>query len=120
MTRSSRFRLRWLVLTLLLGATACGGDPLDDLARLEVSMVDVAFEPSRIEVDAGEPVVLTVTNRGALEHDLDLPAAGLHVHGYPGVRETTLLKIDQPGTYEALCLTPGHAEAGMKMEVVVR
>lgn len=99
--------------------------PEDDVARpqdgrLDITMVDIAFVPDRIEIPAGEPVQLTVTNTGQLEHDLDLAATGLHVHGYPGTQQTGLLQIDQPGVYEALCVQPGHADAGMVMEVVVR
>ena len=93
--------------------------PAQGPRAVHVSMVDIAFEPDRIDIVAGQPVALTVTNDGQLEHDFDLPAAGVHVHGPPGARETTMLQIDEPGTYEALCLFPGHAEAGMRLEVIV-
>lgn len=88
--------------------------------QVDVSMVDIAFEPTRLELVAGEPVTLTVSNDGAIEHDLDLPAADLHVHAQPGDQQTTTLQIDTPGTYEAQCLLPGHAAAGMVLEVIVR
>ncbi len=117
---TSRSRLGTLAALVLLTGAACGGNPLDEITQLQVNMVDVAFEPARIEIAAGEPVALMVSNEGVLEHDLDLPAAGLHVHGYPGARQAALLMIDEPGVYEALCLTPGHADAGMRMQVVVR
>jgi uncharacterized cupredoxin-like copper-binding protein len=29
------------------------------------------------------------------------------------------LRLDEPGTYEFLCSVPGHAEAGMRGEIVV-
>lgn len=74
----------------------------------------------RADIGAGTPVTLKVRKDGAIEHDLDLPAADLHVHAKPGQEETATLQIDQAGTYDAQCLIPGHAEAGMVMQVVVQ
>lgn len=65
-----------------LGLAACGddddasiaptGDPADDSAEartVEVEMVDNAFEPTELDVEAGETVRFVFRNSGAVAHD---------------------------------------------------
>lgn len=72
MSRSLRTVLAGL---LVVTVAACGGD--DETAgnggkasrTIEVDMVDIAFEPSDIEVHAGETVRFVFTNAGDVPHD---------------------------------------------------
>ena len=72
-----------------------------------------------LEVSAGEPVNITVTNEGETLHDFTLEEADVHVNVAPGETKTTSVTINEPGTYEATCTVAGHAEAGMTIDVTV-
>ena len=123
-------------LTLMLAACAGAGDstadhggghaaseqvaePVEGARGIEVTAVDIDFEPGRLELTAGEPVNVVVSNDGETLHDFTLQEADVHLNVEPGDTGTTSLTIDKPGTYEAECTVPGHAEAGMTIEVIV-
>ena len=93
--------------------------PVEGAEEITITMVDLAFEPDRLALAAGEPVNLRVVNEGALFHDLTLDEPALHVNVDPGDTEITGLVIDEPGTYEATCTVEGHADAGMVLTIEV-
>lgn len=93
--------------------------PVEGAPGIDVAAVDIDFQPERIELTAGEPVNIVVSNDGEMLHDFTLERAGVHLNAEPGDTGTTSLTIDEPGTYEAICTVPGHAEAGMTIEVSV-
>lgn len=118
---------------LAVALAACGGSgghgghsgqekiaaPVDGAEEVAVTAVDIDFEPDSLELAAGEPVNVAVTNEGETEHDFTLEEADIHVNVPPGESKTTALTIDEPGTYKAICSVPGHADAGMTVEIVV-
>jgi uncharacterized cupredoxin-like copper-binding protein len=87
---------------------------------------EIRFVPNRIDAVAGEPVRVTLTNKGLQRHDLNFPS--LHMPGLEGVEailepgETRMitLRFDQAGTHTFQCSLPGHAVAGMTGAVFVR
>jgi plastocyanin len=93
--------------------------PVEGADEVTITMVDLAFEPHRLSLTAGEPINLRVINEGALFHDLTLDEPALHVNVDPGETEITGLVIDEPGTYEATCTVDGHADAGMLLTIQV-
>ena len=93
--------------------------PHDGAEEIVLSAVDLAFEPDRLTLSAGEPVNLRLVNDGQLFHDLTLDEPALHVNVDPGEEALTGLVIDEPGTYEAVCTVPGHEEAGMVLVIEV-
>ena len=95
-------------------------EPVDGAPQVDVTAIDIDFEPATLQLDAGEPVNVTVTNDGDALHDFTLEAAGVHVNVEPGASETTGVTVDEPGTYQAICTVPGHEEAGMVIDVEVR
>lgn len=101
------------------GADA-NADPVDGAAQVTVTTTERDFEPERLELVAGAPVNLTLTNDDSVAHDWDLAEVGAHLHAEPGEEETQAVVVDDAGTYEAICTVPGHAEAGMTMTVEVR
>jgi uncharacterized cupredoxin-like copper-binding protein len=147
---------RVLVVTIaglaLLGA-ACGGDDEDTSSAgsgstrtVEIDMVDIAFEPDRLEVAAGETVRFVFTNRGEIAHDAfigDAEAQANHeaemreaadgdAHGgghgdddsdavtvEPGESEVLTYTFDDAGSLEIGCHQPGHYDAAMKIAVEV-
>lgn len=93
--------------------------PVEGAEELAVTAVDIDFRPESMQLAAGEPVNVAVTNEGATEHDFTLEEADVHVNVPPGESKTTAVTIDEPGTYTAICTVPGHEDAGMTIEVTV-
>jgi nitrite reductase (NO-forming) len=106
-----------------LALAACGdgesGAAADDLdADVVVETVEMAYEPSRIVIPAGETVTVGLVNAGALRHDLTLPDGTRSDVLQAG--ETSVMEIG-PLTEDvvAWCSVPGHRTAGMELEIVV-
>lgn len=87
--------------------------------RVEVRMVEFRFEPSRIEVGAGQ-VQLVIRNEGAIPHDFVIPALGVKTSYVPAKKEEVLTVDLKPGTYAVECTVGGHKQAGMQGTLVVR
>ena len=131
-----------LVIGLSLAA-ACSSVPGSEPATmLAVEVKEFAFIPATLEVTAGQPVELVLTNSGTLEHDfsiLEFPTEGpatsdggmdhdmgameeqpdLHTAAAAGQSTTLQFTPSKPGTYEFFCTVDGHKEAGMVGTLVV-
>jgi nitrite reductase (NO-forming) len=112
------------------------------VTELTIVGKDIFFEPNALEVPAGGLVRLTFVNEGVMEHDwevTDLTTQDLTVlsepdgmtarmterlseaksDGFPyagapaGAEMVIEFTAEQPGSYEMLCVVPGHKEAGM-------
>lgn len=147
-------RTHILLATGLVAALAsCGDDDAadsgsgSDAARtVEIEMVDIAFEPDTVEVEAGETIRFVFTNNGTVMHDAfigdeaaqeehgremrDAESDGEHGGGghgdggdaitvEPGDTGEITYTFDEPGTLEIGCHEPGHYEAGMRVSVEV-
>lgn len=80
---------------------------------------DFRFEPSTIDLEAGQPVNLTleVTDGG---HNLVIPDIGFVLPIIDeGERTSGGLVIDEPGSYEFVCTVPGHIAEGMVGTITV-
>lgn len=80
---------------------------------------DLWFDPTSIEVVAGEPTNLALVNRGETFHDLTIDELDLGIGADPGRTTTAGVQIDEPGEYEFTCSVPGHASAGMQGTLTV-
>ena len=84
----------------------------------QIELGDLYVEPSSIEVEAGSPVVLEVTNAGAVQHDLKLDGETGTDMLDPGASATVELgPLDADA--QAWCTVPGHKEAGMVLDIDV-
>jgi plastocyanin len=125
----ARHRLGFTLLAGLWVIVGCGDDgptEVEGLPSIEgapevvVIATDFQFEPSVIEIQAGEPVniVLEVTdgghNLGIAQTEFVLPIVD------EGERTSGGLVIDEPGTYQLVCTVPGHLSEGMVGSVEVR
>lgn len=69
-----------------------GADPIDGAEAVTITATETDFEPEALELVAGVPVNLTLTNDGAVAHDWDLPEVDAHLArrtgrtGDPGAR----------------------------------
>lgn len=92
---------------------------------VEVVATEMRFSPNRIDARVGQPVLVTLVNRGSERHDLAFPA--IEMPSLRGVETLTMagqstrltLTFDSPGTYPFLCTIPGHAASGMTGAVFV-
>lgn len=115
-----------LVITLVVASIALGACQASAPGSATIVFEEMRFVPNRIDAVAGEPVRVTLTNKGLQRHDLDFPS--LHMPGLqgveailePGETRTITLTFDQPGTHTFQCSLPGHAVAGMTGAVFVR
>lgn len=113
------------VLAVAIGALA--GQNLNRVTSGSATVVleDYRFTPNRLDVKAGVPITLQLTNKGSEQHDLNFPS--LHMPALegvesildPGQTRTITLEFDQPGTHTFICSLPGHAAAGMTGAVYV-
>jgi plastocyanin len=119
-----------LAVAVLLVAPACGDDDggapevvgttVADAEAITVVATDFAYEPSTLELAAGEPVNLTLqVDEGG--HDLVVADVGFRIPVFdePDAAVATLV-IEEPGTYAFQCNVPGHAAQGMTGTITVR
>lgn len=145
---------KWLVLVLVVCVgvvlAACSSTPEEssEMPPVEVTIVatDLAYDVERIELVAGQELLVTLRNDGALEHDFsiqDIPLAGeviasetgedmaghdmemldeepvVHVAAAAGGTETVRFTPSVAGEYPYYCTVEGHREAGMAGTLVV-
>lgn len=122
-------------------AESPGGESAPAERTVEVQMVDNAFEPASIDVEAGETVKFMFDNTGDVAHDAlvgDAEAQAAHEeemreaedmgHGAdddgaitvePGDTGELVYTFDEPGALEIGCHEAGHYDSGMKIDVSV-
>ena len=117
------------------------GNPKKVARTIEVVMTDdMIFTPARIDVTRGETIRLVVKNAGKMKHELVLGStAELKEHAEmmrkmpgmehadpnqvtvaPGKTGHLVWQFTRSGRVDFACLQPGHLEAGMKGEVLVK
>ncbi len=85
-----------------------------DAQRVLIQASDFSFTPREISVKAGRPVAITLTNRGASEHNWVIALKpDVHIHVLPGHSETQVFTVTTPAEYSVICTLPGHKEMGM-------
>ena len=78
-----------------------------------------AFSPSKITVNAGDKVVLTLRSTD-VPHGFGLPEFGINAYLAPGRIETVRFVADKPGTFPFVCSVPcGSGHSGMRGMLVV-
>ena len=121
------FRTRALTAGTVAGAmifAGCASDDDDGGNSLRINAVDITYEQSTYEIEAG-PARIEFRNRGTLAHNLVFrPVDGAPIAA--GEREFLPAGQDQrfdveliAGEYEFYCSVPGHEEAGMVSTLVV-
>ena len=102
-------------------------------------MTDFTFIPGALTVPAGEEITLTLTNSGAVAHDLMIMKLGKEIGsgGHVGPDEhanvfweqelleagetvkVTFTAPTEPGEYQIVCGVAGHLEAGLQGRRIV-
>ena len=110
---------------------------------IDVTMVDIGYQPAALTVQRGERVDFVFHNQGKIphdafigdeaaqtEHEKDMNGGaggdmsnGRHGQGgitvQPGTTGSLTYTFDKPGPVEIGCHQPGHYAAGMKLTVAV-
>jgi uncharacterized cupredoxin-like copper-binding protein len=136
-SKIARFGLFILALCVL---AACGiaASSTATIQKFTVTAREFAFDPMKLDVTSGQPVEITLQNKGAIEHDfsiqeIDLAGAPtatgamhmhdgghmmsdqpkLHVAAAAGSQGTLTFTPMKAGQYQFYCTVAGHKEAGM-------
>ena len=120
-------RLIFLVATvslLTLALAACGGGSSSGgSAALNINMTATEFkyDPNVINASPGQTINLTVKNTGSVQHTWVLDQGNIKLTIDPGQSASkTFTAPTAPGTYQFYCDEPGHKEAGMVGQLVVK
>jgi len=109
--------------TSMMGGSAAAGNAgaaaIPGATEVTITAADLTFSPTELRLPAGREVNLTLVNRGQVLHDLTIPGLGVHIVAGPGESRTVGLRNLTPGRSEGFCSVPGHAQAGMRVTVVV-
>jgi nitrite reductase (NO-forming) len=98
------------------GATATAAT--GETQTVEVELGELYVKPSSIEVPAGTELIVKVTNKGTMAHDLKLDGStGTELLDPGTTEEVSLGVMDESG--QAWCTVPGHKEAGMLLDITV-
>lgn len=90
--------------------------------KVSMTLSEMKYEPSRIEIQVGTTVEIEAKNVGKILHDLiiDAEEGELELELQPGQSKTAAVTFKYPGTYKFKCEQPGHSELGMVGEIVVK
>jgi outer membrane protein assembly factor BamB len=97
-----------------------GATPVSQSGALQVDMHEFAFTPSQITIAANTDVQVTFTNTGALPHNFTCDQLGLKTPDDPPGQSTSITINAAAGTYDFICSIPGHADAGMRGQLIVQ
>lgn len=104
------------------GAAAPAGGGSEQ--ELKVTASDFKFDPNSFTVKAGQKVKVTMTNKGAVDHNWVVnDASGAQVFKMTVTVGKTLsgeFTLPTAGTYTLICDVAGHKEAGMQGKIVAQ
>lgn len=133
------------VLALVVGVTVLiryGTDEANEapavaagpVTELSVGASEFSFDPSNVEIVAGEEITLDFVNNGATQHIWVVLEQGVRIQSEDefdpgtvlfetalldgGASETDTFTIDDTGTYQVICTVAGHLAAGMQGTLV--
>lgn len=115
--------LRQISLTLALALAAPAGALAQGSApdSIEVEGAEFEFSTDEIILEVGEEVTIAFHNTGNVAHNLAIPELGVTTETIQGGRSTSVtFTPEKSGTYRFICSVPGHAQAGMRGDVVVQ
>lgn len=123
--------LRWTVATLILaaglglaGGIAGQAAPGPQAVQLVAGSLqnEFVFTPKEVTVPAGQPLAVTIVNKGRIEHDFHIEAMGVKTSSLipPGKSVTLTFTPAKKGSLEFACTIAGHKEAGMKGVIIVK
>lgn len=126
-TSGALFALVMLLAAVVLGAPGGGGSPsspassappaVGPVGTIEIYAFDLGFEPAMVHVNAPGIYRVTLVNDGGTLHDLTF-ADGTKIEAAAHTTATGQVTIPAGGM-PFICSVPGHADGGMRGEVMV-
>ena len=116
------------------------GNPKKPSRTIEVTMSEMEFTPSRIEVKRGEQIRFIVRNAGTEDHEFLLASTEDNLKHAEAMKKNPKMEHDDPngvrlapkksaeilwkftkaGTFEYSCLIPDHRDYGMTGRITVK
>jgi uncharacterized cupredoxin-like copper-binding protein len=90
-----------------------GASPAAGGTSLQLSAIDINWDPKTLTLPADTDVDIVITNNGMLPHDFAVDELSIMTEEIPSGGEITVTINAPAGTYEYYCAVPGHKEAGM-------
>ena len=87
--------------------------------QIKLVATDIKFDQKEIKVAAGQPVEMTLENKGVLEHDFTIQNPAFQIKAAGGQTARGTFTPTKEGTYDFFCSIPGHREAGMAGKLIV-
>lgn len=91
------------------------GQPL----QVKIVASELKFDPKEIRATVGQPVELTLENKGVLEHDFTLSEPQFQLKALGGQTAKGTFTPTKEGTFDFICSVPGHKEGGMVGKLIV-
>ncbi len=92
-----------------------------EVVEVTVEAKEFSFTPSKLTVDVGTKVRLTLENGGSVSHDFVVDELDVEMTLVsPGQSQTIEFTLERAGIYEFDCSIPGHEEAGMTGTLTVK
>src|SRR5680860_225545 len=113
----------------IMGPWMMGGDsarngeaapPVPDAREITVVGDEFSFRPKVLRARPDETVNLRFENRGGQFHTLPISSPGFELRADGGETVTGSLRVPASGSSSIVCAVPGHTEAGMRAQLVVR
>jgi len=123
MSRRTMILFAAVVLVASVLAACGGGAGGGTTAPLSVTVTTTEFkyDPATLNAAPGQTINLTVKNAGTVQHTWVLAAANVKLTIDPGKSVTqTFTAPATAGTYQYECDIPGHKEAGMIGQLIVK
>jgi len=87
---------------------------------IQVEVSEYKFVPSTLRVNEGKTVRFIVKNTGKINHEFELKELGVEAVIRPGETVPVMVHPSKSGVYNLACDLPGHVEAGMQGELIVK
>jgi glucose/arabinose dehydrogenase/plastocyanin len=87
--------------------------------ELTVTMNDMFFDPDRIQIPADTDVRITLENNGDTLHNFTVTDTDISVDVEPGDTGEAVINLPA-GKYKVFCNVPGHKEAGMTAQLIIK
>lgn len=87
---------------------------------LRAPIAGMRFQADTLDLRAGQPTAIFLTNSDTVPHSFEVDALNIHVNIPAGTTAVAVVKAPNAGTIPFYCAVPGHKEAGMVGTLNVR
>ncbi|WP_181833099.1 cupredoxin domain-containing protein [Bacillus taeanensis] len=89
--------------------------------HLNIELTEWTITPTKITLNSGEVVELSIINKGSYPHDLVIPELDLNTRTLsPSEEEKITFEADESINIETYCSLPGHKESGMTAQLLIK